>query len=235
MFLHYHSVTPRFHALSVVLLLVFFGFFPGVGGVCQSCFGRAAGCPGTGAADCPWVKDVASNAAILVGAAAGALKLAALLPQKVLWLFSRPVLDTLASIALRPKLGQSFDPAGKSHAAVVQAVSAGHLTREEGVIHFSTLLSALDMTKEDDRAKGKSLQSFISVVQGIKVKGSVGAVEGEKLFILAKLSRGICGATRYERASTLRFATIRASCAQRCAEHQGRTLPPALPGILGGA
>lgn len=39
--------------------------------------------------------------------------------------------------------------------------------------------------------------------------------------------------TRYERANALRFATIRASCAQRCAEHQGRTVPPALPGILG--
>ena len=40
--------------------------------------------------------------------------------------------------------------------------------------------------------------------------------------------------TRCERASALCFATIRASCAQRCAEHQPRKLPPALPGILGG-
>ena len=177
---------------SVLLLLSFIEF---AGAVCTHCYGSADGCPGSGYENCPWYTTVATNAAAMVSTAAVSKVLVdKILPPRFVRIFSRQVLQTLSTIYDRPKGGVSYDFNGKTELQIQQAVSSGHVTREEGLQELSKRATNLSLSDSQFPEKLKLLDMHMSVIKSLspEVSSSVGT-DGCFLFILAKLSAVDCG------------------------------------------
>ena len=97
--------------------------------VCPMCYGNAIGCTATNADACPWTTGVASNVAAVAAAVGAPITLDALLPARYLRLFTRPVLQTLAIIAAKPKGGAAFSFSGKTYRDIYNAVVKDGLHR----------------------------------------------------------------------------------------------------------
>ena len=118
--------------------LALFMLLPVSSAVCSFCHGAAEqfGCKGT-ITDCPFNTGVVANTASLVSTAAGAaITVASLLPLWVSRLFSRDKLNVILALAKRSQTGtQTFDPDGKKHPDLIDAVKTG-LWAKEDAIHF---------------------------------------------------------------------------------------------------
>lgn len=135
----------------VILWLILFSLFDMGEAVCPMCFGQALGCSATDAANCPWTTGVAANVAAVAGAVGAAITLDKLLPPRYLRLFSRPVLQTLAIIASKPKGGASYNFTGKNYRDIFSAVVGGHVTKDEAVLHLTEQLDQAESATTPSR------------------------------------------------------------------------------------
>jgi hypothetical protein len=173
----------------IILWLILFSLLDMGEAVCPMCFGQAMGCSSTDAANCPWATGVAANVAAVAGAIGAAITLDKLLPPRYLRLFSRPVLQTLAIIASKPKGGASYDFTGKNYRDIFGAVVGGHVTKDEAVLHLTEQLDQAESATDKDETLINQLTRGISMVQKATAKVvSTEVTEGTFLYILAKLS-----------------------------------------------
>ena len=184
------------HMRSGALLLVFdpfMIFFTMVDAACDVCFGAAFGCDGE-RDSCPWMVDVAANAATVAAAAGGSIIVSKILPAKISNLFPKRVLDTLSSVVSRVQNGAPYDPAGKTPAEIVKAVRLSHFGPDDAVLALSEQIEGIANNDGDAATKIKKLESAIKSVETLSHKGQVVATnsEGAMLFLLARISRFIC-------------------------------------------
>ena len=174
---------------SIMLWCFLFSLFPLVGAVCPMCFGNAIGCTATSADGCPWTTGVASNVAAVAAAVGAAITLDALLPPRYLRLFTRPVLQTLAIIAAKPKGGAAFSFSGKSYRQIYNAVVGGHVSKDEAIAELSERLDTAEAATDPNATLIKQLERGISMVQKATTKVVAAEVtDGTFLYVLAKLS-----------------------------------------------
>ena len=182
-----------------ILFCVLFAFIPLVGAVCQFCFGEATpfGCTGD-VGTCPWNIGVTENAtttaAIIAGTATTtALAISKLLPIRFRKLFPRNVMTQLGNILGRPRNGVEFDPDGKTLAEVIRAISGGTFTKQDALIHWTTLMTELSPDDENYESEVIRLKTQISVIKEIAITpSSSDADTSAQLFTLAKLSQIHC-------------------------------------------
>ena len=121
-------LTVSFALFSVLLLV------PSTAAVCQLCFGEAASLGCKGAVDsCPWGVGIKENAALVATIVAGTtastvFSIASLLPIRFRRLFPRNIMDIIASIYGKPKVGAQFDPDKKSLTQVLSAIRSKSYT-----------------------------------------------------------------------------------------------------------
>ena len=174
---------------SIILWCVLFSLFSNVEAVCPMCYGNAIGCSASSADACPWSTGVASNVAAVAAAVGAVITLDALLPARYLRLFTRPVLQTLAIIAAKPKGGTAFPFSGKSYREIYHAVVGGHVTKDEAIAELSERLDAAESSSEIDATLIKQLERGIGMVQKATTKVVAADVtDGTFLYVLAKLS-----------------------------------------------
>jgi hypothetical protein len=129
---------PKALVRMYCICLVLFMLLPATNAVCAYCHGAAEqfGCRGS-ATDCPFNTGVVANTASMLSTAAGvAITVASLLPLWVSRLFSRDKLNVILALAKRSQSGtRSFDPDGKKHPDLIDAVKTG-LWAKEDAIHF---------------------------------------------------------------------------------------------------
>ena len=109
LFLWYHRLPS-----AGAMLMLRLACLPGVAAVCNTCFGAGIGCRvGSSDADavCPWSSQMTENTKAMTAAVGGALVVGSLLTPRLLRVFTKPVLDTLAMVVARPAGGQPFDVA----------------------------------------------------------------------------------------------------------------------------
>ena len=177
---------------SVVLLLI---FLPCFDAVCTICFGKGIGCNGTPDV-CPWNVQPGLNSAIVL-ATTGSLIASTLFPPKIFKLFPRHALDTIMALVSRPAAGQPFDCTGKTQAEVKRAVLGGHLDKTEAILHLSSLIDALDLSKPEDVNRMKQLQSAIDTIKAVTPRiSTASSMDGALLYVLSVLSSDYCGSSK---------------------------------------
>ena len=165
-------------------------------GVCQSCFGEAAGCDGT---TCPWTSGVAANTTLVASLAAGTalttgLAISKLLPFRFTQIFNRSNLNTIASLLYKQSTaGTEFDPSGKPFKEMVGAIRSNVYSKSEAVLHITEQMENVDTTKDDSDAKIKKLAAQLQVLKELPNSFTTEtSSRGVYLFVLAKLSSVIC-------------------------------------------
>ena len=163
--------------------------------VCTSCYGHAGGCKGS-PTTCPWVMQVAQNVAAFGAAAGGMLVVERLLPPKYVKLFPRMVLQILSSIHCRPKAGSEYDFARKTNQQIRLAVVNGHADRDQALLHFMDAIDALDPKDVAYKDKVEQLKTALTVLKSVNPAARSGGItDGAFLYILARLSTVLCGAS----------------------------------------
>ena len=144
-------LSLRSGARSGLRMLLCSAFLPFANATCTVCFGAGIGCKGN-PADCPWAKDIVANVAVIAAASGGLLKVASLLPPRLLRVFTKPVLDTLSMIVARPKAGQPYDLTDKDPTQIQQAVVARYVSKSEALMEFSLRMAdpSLEITDADN-------------------------------------------------------------------------------------
>ena len=134
--------------LGFTMLLLLVCQLSGVDAVdCVHCHGNLVGCHGSD--DCPSQKVINNIASMASGAiATGAVIVTALLPLKVLKVFTRTVLDTLQSIHAMSGQKGIFDVSGKSEKEVFEAAIAHKVSSDQALLYFQTKLMAVNPADE---------------------------------------------------------------------------------------
>ena len=171
-----------------VLLLV--SLVPPAWAVCNACWGRAHGC--TGSRDsCPWVTDIAKNAASLLSGTS--LVVGALLSSKLLRLFPKTVLDAISALSLRSD-GSSFEFSGKTEEEILRAIKLGKASRDEALEELN-LRGARIKKGEGAKDERDTIKFTIEAVKAAKASymaDAASSVEGAMLYVLFRLSAGFC-------------------------------------------
>ena len=175
-----------FKSFIIILLLISFSH---TSAVCTSCFGSASTCAGA-TATCPWVVGLTSNIAV-ISAGKGVLQLTGLLPNYLLQLFTRPVLEAIHALTLQPKDGVPFSFAGASFSSVRLAVASGWVSANEALVEWSDRMDLLDLSAAHYDSQLKILQTQISLLS-LLPSGLSSSSGGVFRFILSKLSGFVC-------------------------------------------
>ena len=182
-----------FH-FSVLLLLILVFHMDIVMSACPGCFGKADGCTATSANECVWVKGVTTNVAAIGTATTATLVLTGLLPGRVLRLFPRAVLQTIASLACKASASAPVDISKLSLAEMRNHILSGDITSEEACLECMSRQDELDESDENYAVKSKVLTTQISVLTTLKPRVHTnGNMEGTLLYILCRLSSVLCG------------------------------------------
>ena len=104
------ALTPNFVSVSSPAFVMFWlvallFLFDPVGAVCVHCLGNVPGCGGSDS--CPLMTGVTDNAAALAASASTLVVVAKLLPNKILRVLPRSVLDTIKSMVNKPTAAAS--------------------------------------------------------------------------------------------------------------------------------
>ena len=128
---------------------------------------------------------MAENAAAL--GSGGALIISSLLSLKLARLFPKSVLDAISALCFGASSG-AFDPTGKSDKEVIAAVKLGRLSKSDGIEHFAS--KGVDLASTADASAYKKIEFAIKTLESLppKVTATHSAVEGARLYVLAKLS-----------------------------------------------
>ena len=182
-----------FH-FSVLLLLILVFHMDIVISVCPGCFGKAEGCTATSADDCVWVKGVTSNIAAIGTATTATLVVANLLPGRVLRLFPRAILQTIASLACKSSASAPVDIEHLSMAELRTHILSGDITSEEACLECMRRQDLLSESDANYSVKSKVLTTQVSVLATLKPRFHTnGSMEGTLLYILYRLSSVLCG------------------------------------------
>ena len=181
-------------SLSFSVLLLVFASLPIVSAVCRSCWGKAEGCGDSGFDNCPWQKQNTSNATAVLASSSAVIVLGSVLRPKFLRLFPPRILTIIKSLITKPKSGQPLDLTGKGLVAISDAIKAGHVSKDEAVIHLLGRLDAVPATDTDALEQKKDIRKDISIIQQLSGSSTSAATttDGPLLFILSKLSAVTC-------------------------------------------
>ena len=138
--------------LGFTMLLLLVCQLNGVDAVdCMHCHGNLVGCHGSD--DCPSQKVINNNIASMASGAiaTGAVIVTALLPLKVLKVFTRTVLDTLQNIHAMSGQKGIFDVSGKSEKEVFEAAIAHKVSSDQALLFFQSKLMAVNPASESAR------------------------------------------------------------------------------------
>ena len=114
---------------------------------CSHCKDTIPGC--AGGAACPLHKTVAENMTRVAAAAGGVISLMSLVPDRIMAVFTRPVLDGIASAVSRATTGaKPYDFSGKPPAQIVTAVFEGLVSFTEAGPQLLALQAASTEAKE---------------------------------------------------------------------------------------
>ena len=135
--------------------------------VCPHCRDSIVGC--TGGDLCPLVAGVKTNGAAMVAPNHASIpSVSKLLPPELLSVFTRAVCEAVSSIASLPVGGTEVDLTGSgyaSHHSVVQAVTHGHVTRENAVAELSRRLEAVDTSTDHADADMRKISTAIDLLK----------------------------------------------------------------------
>ena len=182
-----------FH-FSVLLLLIVVFHMDIVMSACPNCFGKADGCTATSAANCIWITGVTTNVAAIGTATTATLVLTKLLPGRVLRLFPRAVLQTIASLACKSSASAPVDIELLALPELRTHILSGDITSEEACLECMRRQDLLDETDANYGVKTKIFTTQISVLSTLKSRVHTnGTMEGTLLYILYRLSSVLCG------------------------------------------
>ena len=185
-------------------IIFFLAFLPGASAVCKTCWGSGIGCRVDSEADaiCPWKEHIAQNTRAVTAAVGGVIVLGSLLTPRLLRVFTKPVLDTLAMVVARPSGNQPFDLTDKDLPQICKAVSARYVSKAEAILEFQTRLLSpeLVITADDEggaleakKAKREDIKTAIQAIGALPERISLQtSTEGAFLFIMARLSAVLC-------------------------------------------
>ena len=186
--------TLASHSVYSVLLL-FWYLLPAVFAArCLNCYDDPSNGDAHDTSNCPWLTAVAGNVTALAATSVGVLTVTQVLPVRLIRVFPKAVLATLKAIAGKPKDGSSFTLTDESTlTAVVRAIQAGTLTKEEAELHYATRISSLDPSAETTASTLKMLEVSLSTVRNVSCRMTPGsAITGKFLYILARTSAVVC-------------------------------------------
>ena len=139
-----HQASPVAGRISLFIVIV---FLPGATAVCKTCWGAGIGCK-VGIdehAVCPWASQMTENTKAIAAAVGGALVVGSLLTPRLLRVFTKPVLDTLAMVVARPTGGQPYDLITKNPHQIQKAVSARYVSKAEAIMELTSRLYAPEL------------------------------------------------------------------------------------------
>ena len=172
MFFHGSSLSVQGLSCSTfsLLCLLMFIIQPVVSVTCLRCKDTCPGC--AGGAACPLLKTVADNATAVAAATGAAISLVALVPDRILSVFTRPTLEKLAASVARSSRGAApYDFDGKAAHVIVSAVFDGATTFGEAA---PVLLER--QATETDKALRENIASALTMLATFdKVKTSTRA------------------------------------------------------------
>ena len=155
---------------ALLLLLLF--FVCSSRAVCRHCWGTIPGCTGTDSDDnCTSLTGVAGNVAALITGSSTALSCAGLLPVYLLRVFTRRVLDTLATLSRRGSGATPYDFTGKAPDVVIRAVSDRVADADDAITHLG-IVAATDGTSDALRSR---CVAAVKVIESLRA-GRVGVV-----------------------------------------------------------
>jgi len=169
-----------------LLLLLFFALTYVLGVTCPTCKDTIQGCHG--GADCPLLKTVGANRAAILAAAGGALSLVALVPERILAFFTRPSLETLASLVARTGRGAApYDFSGKDPSDIVAAVFDGTTS----FVEAAPVLLKMQKDSSDEGAKANVMAalSLLTTYDKVHKAPNTARTHGVYLFLWAKVSQ----------------------------------------------
>ena len=187
---------------ALLLILVFCFLIADVAATgCPHCFGNFASCTWASDSKCPTVTVVASNAAILTGAATGILTLTKIVKTKFLRVFSKTSLSSLHTLFNRPEPGTPFViSASTKGSTTLSAVSFGQISTEAALFQLADLLE--DASDADEKAliKGR-IESLKVLKPRVDAEGDdfVPVSLGVFSFIWAKVSEHVMNSSHLDR------------------------------------
>ena len=139
-FARYKPSPPLVRALVFIFTLMQSSLVEAV--TCPTCVDTIPGC--AGGADCPLLKGPVANAGVLAATSGGGtLDVSKMLPPEMLCTFTRPVMETLASVAKAPAGGGTTDLTTLSLGTeVVKAAIHGLCSWEDAGLELASRLEA---------------------------------------------------------------------------------------------
>ena len=153
--------------------------------VCEQCGGYVPGCAGPGD-QCILLSGVTDNASALLGTATTAVVVSKLLPNRLIRLLPRAVLDSIKSMVKSP--AGTFDCSGKSMEEVFDAALHGHVSTDEALIWCQ---KEMMRTATKDAALINKIKSTMDTIKHLDVGGGSGstASDGALLYVWALTDR----------------------------------------------
>ena len=197
-------VRTAFFFLSSMRNILFLPLLPLVKAVCTTCWGAGNGCKVgvTTGAVCPWSSQMTENTKAIAAAVGGTIVVGSLLTPRLLRVFTKPVLDTLAMVVARPTGGQPYDLTEKTPHQIQKAVTARYVAKDEAIMELTSRLydPALEILAEDEagvleakKSKRDNIKTAIAATSALPERVSLQtSTEGAHLFILARLSSFLC-------------------------------------------
>ena len=137
-------------------IIFLLAFLPGATAVCKTCWGSGIGCKVGIEADavCPWSSHIVENTKAVTAAVGGVIVLGSLLTPRLLRVFTKPVLDTLAMVVARPSGNQPYDLTDKDLPQICKAVSARYVSKAEAILEFQSRLLSPELVISSNDVAG---------------------------------------------------------------------------------
>ena len=153
-----------------------------------------------GAVDsCPWGVGIKENAALVATIVAGTtastvFSIASLLPIRFRRLFPRNIMDIIASIYGKPKVGAQFDPDKKSLTQVLSAIRSKSYTKDEAMLFWVGKMGDLNKKSDTYANELTLLKSELDIIKCLsnETPSSASSDVSVYLYVLARLSTVIC-------------------------------------------